>query len=787
MEYKNEYSEDNQNEQNIQNNTWQDDSSKESESGNNVYSEESENEPQKKEKIPQLTSDEKQELQEWRNSEEMKQGLKDILPSDNNSDSEYSREQPSNLSKVIKQWQSENKSEETESKNTENNENQTGVPDELKAKIETQTGVSLDSVKVIYNSSLPEKHKALAFSKGDEVHIGPGQEEHLAHELMHFVQKLKGQVKKTGESNGEAINDDPVLENEADSLGAKAENMNTEDLKAPEKEIKAPLEDSMQMMVMQKVDEDTAAEEEAGSGGYLQGLISAGKSTVEILEEAWNDGAQYVDEVTDGLEISKLTEALPSVPDVLQYLLDKLWPSGTGWELALAGNANGTICGTDAGFPADVELGADASLDLSVMRNGSIVEFSVKSTESGNVAGVPSIKVAELPIDVKIENCLGFKLAVDVGQIDFPDNLFSLLKSGNIKDAFKEIIETQVSLGANTQLEVTAGGSADASVSGELGAESAAKLVADAGIKAGLEVTFANPTETMDGKAEFKGEVGAHGHAGYELAGGNDSDPVYIESLIAALDKIKEGGVDVDGAVGMRVTVGFPSGNNGGGANFEVALFAKGGAGLSLLGSEVKLSGEQEIVLAMPDIPGFVNAISSPEGVTADSVAGLIPFSKINTTITGEFTLASLFGIIPSLVDMIPGFDDFDKVSAKAELKMVTTKEALTEIAVESSEKIPEIVNLLLAGKGSEAFTVLLDFYSERAADIISWIESLKLELKSTHEESGTISTPLEGDVTGVSASGSVALSDVSTYEFTPEQLGLNHLENFLRNIVASN
>jgi hypothetical protein len=97
--------------------------------------------------------------------------------------------------------------------------NQTGLPDTLKAGIESLSGLSLDDVHVHYNSSEPAQVQALAYTQGTEIHVGPGQERHLAHEAWHVVQQKQGRVKSTLQAKGMMINDDQGLEQEADLMG----------------------------------------------------------------------------------------------------------------------------------------------------------------------------------------------------------------------------------------------------------------------------------------------------------------------------------------------------------------------------------------------------------------------------------------------------------------------------------------------------------------------------------------------------------------------------------------
>src|SRR5690606_22341106 len=64
-------------------------------------------------------------------------------------------------------------------------ENSTGLPDNLKAGMETISGFSMDDVKVHYNSDKPAQMQALAYAQGTDIHIGPGHEKHVAHEAWH--------------------------------------------------------------------------------------------------------------------------------------------------------------------------------------------------------------------------------------------------------------------------------------------------------------------------------------------------------------------------------------------------------------------------------------------------------------------------------------------------------------------------------------------------------------------------------------------------------------------------
>jgi hypothetical protein len=92
----------------------------------------------------------------------------------------------------------------------------------LKSGIESLSGLSLDDVRVHYNSSSPAQLQALAYTQGTEIHVAPGQERHIPHEAWHVVQQSQGRVGVTTHLKGIALNDDDHLEREADRMGELA-------------------------------------------------------------------------------------------------------------------------------------------------------------------------------------------------------------------------------------------------------------------------------------------------------------------------------------------------------------------------------------------------------------------------------------------------------------------------------------------------------------------------------------------------------------------------------------
>jgi hypothetical protein len=108
-------------------------------------------------------------------------------------------------------------------------ENRTGMPDDLKANMESSFNTDFSNVRVYPNSGKAIEVGALAYTQGTDIHFAPGQfkpeasagQQLLGHELTHVVQQRQGRVQPTGEVAGLPVNDSPDLEKEADRLGEK--------------------------------------------------------------------------------------------------------------------------------------------------------------------------------------------------------------------------------------------------------------------------------------------------------------------------------------------------------------------------------------------------------------------------------------------------------------------------------------------------------------------------------------------------------------------------------------
>ena len=108
--------------------------------------------------------------------------------------------------------------------------NTTGMPDDVKSRMEGSFQTDFSDVSVHASSSRAPEVGALAYTQGSDIHFAPGQykpdttqgQALIGHELAHVVQQREGRVTPTCEVAGMPVNDDQSLEDEADSLGKRA-------------------------------------------------------------------------------------------------------------------------------------------------------------------------------------------------------------------------------------------------------------------------------------------------------------------------------------------------------------------------------------------------------------------------------------------------------------------------------------------------------------------------------------------------------------------------------------
>lgn len=94
------------------------------------------------------------------------------------------------------------------------------LPKGLQDRLSAATGQDFSQTTVHKNSGLPMRLGALATAQGNQIHLGPGQEQLLSHEAWHLAQQAQGRVKANTTIARQPINNDRQLEAEADQFAA---------------------------------------------------------------------------------------------------------------------------------------------------------------------------------------------------------------------------------------------------------------------------------------------------------------------------------------------------------------------------------------------------------------------------------------------------------------------------------------------------------------------------------------------------------------------------------------
>ena len=194
--------------------------------------------------------------------------------------------------------------------------NKTGLPNQLKTGVENLSGISMDDVKVHYNSAKPAQLQAHAYAQGTDIHLGPGQEKHLPHEAWHVVQQKQGRVQPTMQMKGKVqVNDDAGLEREADLMGAKAMNIpspmanrNTEKESSVIQQKRKYCFPSKYGVIQRSVSVGTTS-----SGAFeISGRPEFKKKVKqELIERATESGEEYIAKMTD--PETKASVVLPTI------------------------------------------------------------------------------------------------------------------------------------------------------------------------------------------------------------------------------------------------------------------------------------------------------------------------------------------------------------------------------------------------------------------------------------------------------------------------------------------
>lgn len=190
------------------------------------------------------------------------------------------------------------------------------LPLPLQNGIAALSGYDMRSVRVHRNSTQPAQHGALAFAQGQDIHLGPGQEQHLPHEAWHLVQQAQGRVQANMQMAGVAINDDPALEHEADLMGRRA--LQYRGLNAQAVHSLGPGL-GMQRKVMQKMSTQITLDEDDN----IEQVVMRGRPPRAFSNSMGDHTTAFVVH-QEGLAIALEGQSLPDAVKIVSALADKL-------------------------------------------------------------------------------------------------------------------------------------------------------------------------------------------------------------------------------------------------------------------------------------------------------------------------------------------------------------------------------------------------------------------------------------------------------------------------------
>jgi hypothetical protein len=240
-------------------------------------------------------------------------------------------------------------------------ENKTGIPDGLKAGMESVSGMSLNDVSVHRNSDKPAQLQAHAYAQGTDVHLAPGQEKHLPHELGHVVQQKQGRVAPTVQLKGQVpVNDSPSLEKEADTLGAKAKSLEAS-AEAGVAQLKGMEEEELVQGKFVGPAQRKAVEEEEVLQGKFEGVAQREALEEEEVLQGKFDGVAQLEPKAGEVPAAAARQRQPPLQDTRVCILHL--SGGQYRRLADAAGRPAVVSGLPEGRGLWLDHGAHAGAD----------------------------------------------------------------------------------------------------------------------------------------------------------------------------------------------------------------------------------------------------------------------------------------------------------------------------------------------------------------------------------------------------------------------------------------
>lgn len=559
------------------------------------------------------------------------------------------------------------------------------------------------------------------------------------------------------------------------------------------------LADQIQMLTPRDARRSPVQREEAAAAPPAAAAAPPAASPSERLQQAWSQGTEAFQTAVDSLPMAQLVAALPSVQDGFDWLLQKLWPSGSGWSASIEIEGEGTLAGTDGGIPFDLELSGEGTAELMLTRVGGEVELAVKLEAETAGAAKPSVKLAKIPLAGGLVGATGFKVTVDLAAVAWPTSAWSKLKAGDLKGAFGDVFRSKLSLDRNTQVEAQFEGAQKAGIGGQVGVEGLLDAKAAIGAMGGLQTTVVNPTESKEGKLAFSGSLGAYGSAELESIQPGTLQPVIdlVSYLLSAdLGALGDTAAELETTLGIELVLTY--------ANLKaksqvptvaLKLFAKAEGALTVLGMGLdEGSAKVAITLALPDIPGFIAALKKKgAGAAPGNVGLMVPASAVEAKVEGKLAFGALTRALGSQAFEIFGASATSSLGGKAdvsfELEMKFTRAELSALHESMQERFATVMDLLVDGDllgALRAYMVALGHdLSEAGAAFMNAIKKFELTTEVGIDRNYGAESPLAGTFTGAKGQIEGSVAAVQKFDLDPGQVSAAAIEATLLAIIG--
>ena len=510
-------------------------------------------------------------------------------------------------------------------------------------------------------------------------------------------------------------------------------------------------------------------------------ITEAIAGAIDSLHDAFANGVEELDRAARSIPLPDLSGALEQLPEVAEKLLSVWWPDHTGWAAVVSGTGNASAdLLLMAGVPAEIELDADVSCQVSVARTAGAVTVSFKPSFVGNEGGAATVKALKIPGGVMFKAAGGISLTVDLARVQWPANALALLSSGDFRGALAEILGSAISLARNTQVAVDGGITVDNELGFSAGDDDLFEALIANGLGIGLKLSGKNPTETAPGSLQFEGNAAAFLDLEIAATEGLPKDAPIILRLAQTLVEMSGTG---RAAPGMRLAITMPPLGTGGSLGIEVGVTSAVSGDATLIGQSGGAEGKGEIVLGLGDIVGFVETLASGEALDAASMVAAS--SGINATLSGSCTLNQI-GVLELLATWFPSLVDVklpNSLKAKLSAEFKVTGADIAALISRAGSAWADFFSTLWEGDLTAALERHADLALEHMAEVVGMLKSVTIHIEGQiiSKEGGQ---EFEEFAAEAGLGASATLWAVFDRKFGPEEFGATALQEWLRGII---